>query len=147
MRKPYHYVESGLDNVYLYNVNIISDIKGEQTISIPRINELHDVIASALLNKRGELTGKEVRFLRIHALFSQVELAQLIGKDGQTVGRWERGECPIDKSMDMLLRIAVAQKLGFSADITVFSQTVSLEPNNDNIKIDGANNQYSLIAA
>ncbi len=72
-----------------------SAIEGEQTICISHINELHNVIATALLKKKGELTGKEIHFLRSHVLFSQSELANLIGKDGQTVGRWERGECPI----------------------------------------------------
>jgi DNA-binding transcriptional regulator YiaG len=147
MNTPYHYTESGLDNVYLYNISVIQDVEGEQTICIPHVNELHKVIAKALLQKRGELTGKEIRFLRTYVLFSQAELASLIGKDGQTIGRWERGECPIDKSMDMLVRIAIAQKMDIPAILANLSHITSLQASNDNIKIDGSNNQYTLMAA
>jgi len=147
MKEPYHYTESGLDNVYLYNISIVQDVAGEQTICIPHINELHNVIANALLQKKGELTGKEIRFLRTHVLFSQSELADLIGKDGQTVGRWERGEVKIDKSMDMLVRIAIAQKMDKPALLANLSRITSLKADNDNIKIDGSNNQYSLMVA
>lgn len=147
MNTPYHYTESGLDNVYLYNISVIQDVEGEQTICIPHVNELHKVIAKALLQKRGELTGKEIRFLRTYVLFSQAELASLIGKDGQTIGRWERGECPIDKSMDMLVRIAIAQKMDIPAILANLSHITSLKASNDNIKIDGSNNQYTLMAA
>lgn len=147
MNKPYHYAESGLDNVYLYNISIIQDVAGEETICIPHINQLHEVIATALLNKKGELTAKEVRFLRTNALLSQAELAQLIGKDGQTVGRWERGECPLDKSMDMLVRIAILQTMDKPLNFAQISYLASQNTANDNINIDGSNSQYSLMAA
>ena len=147
MDMPYHYTESGLDNVYLYNISVMQDVAGEDTICIPHINQLHKVIATALLHKKGELTGKEIRFLRTNALLSQAELAELIGKDGQTVGRWERGECPLDKSMDMLIRLALLQTMNMPLNFTQISHLSSQKPANDNINIDGSNQHYKLMTA
>lgn len=145
--KPYHYKESGLDNVYLYNISIVQDINNEQVFYIPKINQLHDVISQAILNKKGLLNGKEIRFIRTHACLLQSQLAEKIGRDTQSIGRWERGEVPVDRSMDMLIRLAVSEELGFEMDIGQAAQLNAMKTANDNIDIDGTNNTYKLMAA
>lgn len=145
--QPYHYKESGLDNVYLYNISVVQDINNEQVFYIPHINQLHDVIAQAIINKKGLLNGKEIRFIRTHACLLQSQLAEEIGRDTQSVGRWERGEVTIDRSMDMLIRLVVSKALGFEMDISQAARLNAMKAVNDNIDIDGTNSCYKLMAA
>ncbi|MFY9224869.1 MAG: YgiT-type zinc finger protein, partial [Blastocatellia bacterium] len=63
--QTYHYLECGLDNVYLENIETrVCKFCGNTTARIPRITQLHNTIALALAFKDSPLTGKEVRFLR-----------------------------------------------------------------------------------
>lgn len=145
--QPYHYKESGLDNVYLYNISIVHDVDNEQVFYIPHINQLHNVIAQAIINKKGLLKGNEIRFIRTHACLLQSQLAEKIGRDTQSIGRWERGEISIDRSMDMLIRLAVSEELGFDLDISQAAQLNAMKAANDNIDIDGTDNCYKLMTA
>jgi len=73
-RNPWHYTECGLANIYLIGIKIRrnSDSGAEEPM-IPRIEELHDAIFLGLLKKPGALTGKEVRYLRGHLMWTQAE--------------------------------------------------------------------------
>lgn len=154
-QEAYHYTECGLDNVYLYNIPKLTDCKNEGVIYIPKINKLHNLIAKTLLEKPSLLNGKEIRFLRTRAGLKQAELAEKIGKDAQSVGRWERENNPADKTTDKLLRIVIAEELGMLKDInlTEFIQLDYATPANDNINISGDDirgdevNDYKLMAA
>ena len=42
---------------------------------------------------------------------TQGELAEIVKKDHQTVGRWERGEKPIDQNAEALIRLIAAERL------------------------------------
>ena len=143
----YHYTECGLDNVYLHNIQIVSDIKGDETIKIPRINQLHNLIAQCLLDKKGVLSGSEIRFLRTNVGLLQTELSSLLGKEAQAVGRWERGEHPIDRTTDTLLRILISEKMGLDKKVDAISELNSFSAANDNINIDGAGKEYAIMAA
>lgn len=103
-RVDYTYDECGLDNVILKDFAIQIDDAGDEVITIPNLNALHRVLVHAVATKSGGLTPAEIRFLRSEMRLSQAELAKLIGKDGQTVGRWERGETPIDQASQMVVR-------------------------------------------
>jgi len=100
----YTYDECGLDNVVLKDFPIQVDDAGEEVITIPNVNLLHCVLVNAVATKPGGLTPAEIRFLRSEMGMSQAELAKLVGRDGQTVGRWERGETPIDQAAQMVIR-------------------------------------------
>lgn len=147
--EAYHYLECGLDNVFLYNIPIVHDQGGEQVVCIPRIHALHKVIAQGIIIKKGLLNGKEIRFLRTEMGLKQSELAKIIGKDQQTIGRWERGENAPDKTTDILIRIMAKDILRLIDDMPnpeKISQLVNNEPANDNkINIDGDKYQYSLM--
>ena len=149
--EAYHYIECGLDNVFLYNIPIVHDQGGEQVVCIPRIHVLHKVIAQGIIIKNGLLSGKEIRFLRTEMGLKQSELAQIIGKDQQTIGRWERGENTPDKTTDILIRIMAKDILELTQDMPnpeEISQLVNNEPANDNkINIDGEKNHYSLMSS
>lgn len=100
----YTYDECGLDNVILKDFALQIDDAGEEVITIPNVNLLHQVLVHAVATKPGGLLPSELRFLRSEMGQSQAELAKLVGRDAQTVGRWERGETPIDQAAQIVVR-------------------------------------------
>ncbi|MBR1605586.1 MAG: helix-turn-helix domain-containing protein [Alphaproteobacteria bacterium] len=147
MKEAYHYTESGLDNVYLYNISVVQDIKGEKVIYVPKINQLHKVIAEGIIYKKGLISVQEIKFLRTEMGLKQSELSGLLGKEAQAVGRWERGDNSIDKTTDTLLRLLVAQYLNLEINPKHISELVAIKAANDNINIDGTDNNYKLMVA
>ncbi len=147
MKEPYHYIESGLDNVYLYNLPEVQDIQGEGVIYIPRINQLHRVIAQGIINKNGLLNCHEIRFLRTEMEMKQSEFSNLLGKEAQACGRWERNECPVDKTTDTLIRILTAKIMDIPVNIEKIPELNQKDAANDNINIDGSNEIYTLMSA
>jgi len=115
----YHYTESGLDTVFIEGLVPTIDEMGEEVIQIPHVIGLHKCIAHALLNQAGGLKSKDIRFLRSELGMTQAELAKVIHKDSQTIGRWERGESPIDETAEVVLRLLAAEKLDIKTDISV----------------------------
>ncbi len=114
----YLYDECGLDNVVLERFPLRLDDDGEEVVTIPNVNLLHRVLVHAVAVKEGGLKPKEIRFLRSELGLSQAELAKLVGRDGQTVGRWERGECPLDQAAEMVIRRKAIEYVGRS-DLSV----------------------------
>jgi hypothetical protein len=108
----YRYTECGLDNVFLRDLPVVKDKAGEETVTIPYINQLHRVIRLGLALKDTGLDPKELRFLRTESGLTQAELAEVVNKDAQTVGRWERGETPVDRSAETLIRLMALEDLG-----------------------------------
>ena len=100
----YRYDECGLDNVILKDFHIVTDDAGEDMVMIPNINRLHAVLVHAVATKDSGLQPKEIRFLRTELGLTQAELAVLVGRDAQTIGRWERGENPLDQTAEMVIR-------------------------------------------
>ena len=109
--ESFHYSACGLDNVYLVNLPKDIDRAGHQTITIPNVNDLHQLLQFEVATKEGTLNQKEVRFLRVELGLTQAQLARLVHKDGQTVGRWERGETQIDGTSETLFRAFALEQL------------------------------------
>ena len=105
----YRYDECGLDNVILMGLRCCTDDEGELVIHVPNINVLHRSLMGAIAHKSTAINAQELRFLRTELGMTQAELAELVDRDGQSVGRWERGEKPIDRSAETLVRILVLQ--------------------------------------
>jgi DNA-binding transcriptional regulator YiaG len=103
-RGDYRYDECGLDNVILKDFALCADDQGEETVTIPNVNLLHKILVAQVAAKETGLLPKEIRFLRTEMELTQAQLAQLVGRDAQTVGRWERGETPIEQAHEMILR-------------------------------------------
>jgi len=92
----YHYTACGLDNVWLTNGYVERDTAYGQSVSITKARELHQLLACDLAKKKGTLTGKELRFLRVQMGLSQEGFAKLHGVTEQAVSNWERtGRLPI----------------------------------------------------
>ena len=103
----HHFTESGLENVFLVNVDTYRcpDCK-EDFVSIPRPMELLNCIAEALLRKPGLLAGPEIRFLRKNRCMKLAEFAQLIGHTRVALSRWENGKREVSKAADRAIRLA-----------------------------------------
>jgi len=103
--KPYHYTESGLDNVVLFGINQYKCKACSETfVSIPMMEELHLLLGRELCCKKGLLTGKEVKFIRKELHIKAKEMAQALGVTASTVSRWENDKEPIGETHDRLLR-------------------------------------------
>jgi putative zinc finger/helix-turn-helix YgiT family protein len=108
-RKPHRYAESGLENVVLANVRVRDCPScGEHLVLIPRVEELHRTIARLLLEKREQLTGHEIVFLRKWLGWSQTDFARQMHVDKSTASRWESGKQAMGEAADLLLRTYVA---------------------------------------
>ena len=123
--KDYHYTECGLDNVIIRNANFVAkDHDGEQVFHIPAVGMLHRAIAEGLINQPGTMTGPEIRFLRTEMGMTQSKMAELVHRDTQSVGRWERNETPLEPPIDILIRQLAAERLELQlvAPFTTLSQ-------------------------
>lgn len=116
-RGDYRYVESGLDNVYLKNIEL-RDCESCNAVTprINRINELHALIGRAIALKTGPLSGAEARYLRKHLGLKGREWASLLHIDVATLSRWEGEQQEIGSQSDLLMRafyfIVLAERQG-----------------------------------
>jgi DNA-binding transcriptional regulator YiaG len=115
----YRYTESGLDNVLIEGMPKQLDDDGEEVISIRNVNGLHRVIAHGIVQQTGGLTPRELRFLRTELGLTQAELAETVHVDAQTVGRWERGETPLQPAAEALIRLLVVERLRLDPALSV----------------------------
>jgi DNA-binding transcriptional regulator YiaG len=144
----YHYTESGLPNVWIENVDVKNDDAGEEVYRIQQIRGLHKAIAETLVSHRVGMSGRELRFLRSEMGLTQAELGEILHKEGLTVGRWERGESPIDPNAETVIRLLAIERLELNSkgveDIAAYSVTTATEAE---IRIDGSDpTDYKLAA-
>ena len=97
----YHYIESGLDNIFLVNGYELDE---DEALSIKNLDQLHQAIGRSICNLERRLTGKEFRFLRIELDLSQRALALQLGATDQTIARLEKEQTQMNKSYELLLR-------------------------------------------
>ncbi len=88
-------------------------------ISIPNIKALHRTIAHGIVARRAAILPKELRFLRTEVGMTQAGLAEVVHVDSQTIGRWERGETPIQPAAETLIRRLVIERLGLDAQESI----------------------------
>lgn len=115
IKAHHHFLESGLENVHLTNVDVwVCSDCGEEIVSIPRSTELMKLIGESILLKPTSLNGSEIRFLRKNLHLKINEFAQLLGVDRVTVSRWENEHEKPSRSADRLVRLtyAVEAKIG-----------------------------------
>ena len=104
--RNHQYVESGLPNVVLLGLEFRTCPKcGEEERVMPRIAQLHRVIAEAVAEKHARLTGAEVRFLRKHLGWSGEDFAKTMGVTPGTVSRWENEKEAMGPVAERLLRL------------------------------------------
>lgn len=98
----------GLPHVELHGV-VVTRCPGcgKEGITIPRIAQLHRVLAEGFVTQRRMLAPPEIRFLRKHIGLSAADFAQRMGVARETVSRWETGAKPMGAVADRLLRLLV----------------------------------------
>jgi putative zinc finger/helix-turn-helix YgiT family protein len=105
-RETYLYTESGLPNVTLVGVDVRRCAAcGAHEVLLPRVEDLHRVIARAVVHKPARLSGAEVRFLRKSLGWSGADFAKHLGVDPSTVSKWENDKEPIGPTSDRALRL------------------------------------------
>jgi putative zinc finger/helix-turn-helix YgiT family protein len=105
------YKECGLPNVVLMGVDIRRcTFCNAVEVLLPRVTELHRVIAMAVIRKPARLSGAEVRFLRKYLGWGADDFAKYIAVDVATISRWENEKEPIGTSSDRVLRLLVARR-------------------------------------
>lgn len=107
----YCYTESGLENVWLDDVEIFECTCGEKFALISEIPKLHVRIGKDLLMKQGQLSGREIRFLRKNLGLKSKDFAELLMVTNITLSRWEHGEITPTRSMDRLIRLTYANRM------------------------------------
>lgn len=105
VRGAYRFKESGVP-VLLKGIEIIvcPKCKNEDPI-IPRMNEMMQVLALAIIHKPMKLEGHDIRFLRKYLGMTGQELATLIGVTKSTVSRWENNADDVGPHNDRLIRL------------------------------------------
>lgn len=121
----YHYTECGLDYVYLVNGYIVHDTEYGPAVEIERPDLLDRQIALTIVNQQRFLTGQEVRFLRGLLDLTQSELGELLGKDAQSVARWERKRTEIPPTEDRALRQIYLEASGHIVKFTETARRVA----------------------
>ena len=120
-QENYRYHASGLPGVVLHGVQVSRcPACGAEEVTIPRIEELHRVIAQALIQKPARLVASEVRYLRKYLGWSGTDFARYMGTARETVSRWESGAGQMGGAADRLLRVLVANQkpvMAYSPDI------------------------------
>jgi len=114
----YHYLECGVDNVYLVNGFRYVDTPRGQGIIIEDLDGLHSAIGRYLVRNKKRLSGDEFRFLRHELNLTQVHLGALLDVSDQQVARWEKGESKIPGAADKVIRMLYTEHIGGNDRIT-----------------------------
>ncbi|MDD4976107.1 MAG: type II toxin-antitoxin system MqsA family antitoxin [Bacteriovorax sp.] len=108
----HRYKECGLENVILHGITSYKCKKcGEHYLSFGDIEQLHNMIATALTRKASVLKGKEIRFLRKHLGYSAAVFAKLVGYENEHLSRIENDKNAVQEVFDRLVRMLVMEKL------------------------------------
>ena len=112
VRKPYHYKLSGLNRVFLIGIEVEAcGGCGMESPSIPKLGELHRIIAHYLINKMDRLAGEELRFLRKLPGIPAKKFAELLRITPEHLSGAENGRRPLSQSVDKLARAIVAEAI------------------------------------
>lgn len=107
LKRPefFHYTESGLPNVYLSGIEVEECPNGHGPAPrLPRVLELHEVLAEAICLKPSPLTGAEARFLRKELGMKAKDWAAYLHIDVATLSRWENDGQASSLTLDVFAR-------------------------------------------
>lgn len=144
----YHYIESGLSHVFISGLTPMVDDDGDEVIEIPYIAALHAEIARGIVISKGTIGGDELRFLRTEMGMTQAELAAKVSVDHQTIGRWERGEYPVEANAELVIRSIAGERLvdAFDESMDHLVERVRSAGSDDEINIEAQSEGYRLCA-
>jgi DNA-binding transcriptional regulator YiaG len=112
VKRPYHYSECGLSNVYLVGIDVRECVEcGVEQPLIPKMKILHEVIASTLIDKPSSLIGEEIRYLRTWMGLPSAKLAHWIGFTPEYVSNVEHERKNLGAAADRLIRVLATCKV------------------------------------
>ncbi len=107
--EPYHFVGSGLRNVFLVGVEYEIDAVAEtQRAVIPYVPALLEAIGRVVVEKKSALTADEIRFLRKRLRFASKEFAGLVGLSSEQYSRIENGGVTVTPTVERVVRLLYA---------------------------------------
>ena len=109
-----HYVESGLDDVWLLNGFRVEVFEGYgEAIGVNERPNLWRLLGRHIARQDRRMNGQELRFLRALLDWSQTEVGRRLGyADHQMVAKWEKAEHgPIPIPADLLLRACYLESI------------------------------------
>lgn len=104
--KPFHFVDSGLDNVYLIGIKYFAYKDGRKVAEIPALKQLMQLIARDVVRSPRDLTGKEVKFLRKRLGKKATEYCTYLGIAPETLSRIENEKQAISPQLQKLARLS-----------------------------------------
>lgn len=110
--EPFHFVDSGLSNVYLVGIRYTRCSCGAQSAEIPAIKQLMSLLARNVVQEEEALTGEEIRFLRKRLGERAADFAKHVGIGAEHLSKLENGHLSAGESTDKLVRLyyAIASK-------------------------------------
>jgi len=118
IRKPYHYVGSGLSNVYLVGVTYRYWPENDmQSADIPCLPALLDALGKALVGKRSVLTADELRFLRKRLRVPSKDFAGYVGLSPEQYSRLENDAAKVTPMTDRVVRLLYVALAKLPAEI------------------------------
>jgi transcriptional regulator with XRE-family HTH domain len=111
---PFHFVDSGLDNVYLIGIKYFVDANGHKIAEIPALQQLMQLIARDIVLSPRDLMGNEVRFLRKRLGKKATEYCSFLGVEPETLSRIENDKQQLSAQGQKLARLSYCV---FSADL------------------------------
>lgn len=124
-RKLYHYIESGLDNIYLQNGFKVTESPYGDAVSITDMDGLHRLIGRNLVDKPAPLTGQEFRFLRVELDLSQKMMGRLLGRKERRVRDWETGGKAVPEPANTMIRFFYRERTNPSETYEEFSKAIA----------------------
>jgi DNA-binding transcriptional regulator YiaG len=106
--KPYHFVGSGLPNIYLVGVRHFKCECGEKYVEIPALKQLMSLIARHTVLKDQALTGTEIKFLRKRLGQKAADFAISVKLQPETLSRVENEKQEVGAKTDFFIRIYFA---------------------------------------
>src|SRR5258708_28080252 len=111
--KLYHFLDSGLSNVYLSGIKYwICEKCGKQAAEIPAPEQLMNVIAESIVMKTGLLAGQEIKFLRKRVGKRAIDFAKLLSKSPEHFSKLETGTLELPPATDKLIRFVYGMLSG-----------------------------------
>ena len=107
-RENHKYTACGLDYVTLVNIEVrhCKECGGSEVV-IPKIEELHRVIARIVAKSPSRLRGCDIRFLRKYLGLSGVDAASALSVGAAWMSRCENDKVPISPGAERFLRLMV----------------------------------------
>ena len=109
---PFHFIDSGLDNVYLIGIWYFVHADGTVVAEIPAAKQLMKLIAKDLVYSPSPLTGSEVRFLRKRMGMKAVDMASTLLIEPESLSRIENDHQPMGTHLDIFMRLTYCTQSG-----------------------------------